>query len=99
MADIVLTQANNGTTVSANAGDVIVVRLTENPTTGYRWEVAGGASPSADDFAPAGGGQGAAGERVLRFAAASGPIALVLRRAWEADKPPQATFGVTVALK
>jgi inhibitor of cysteine peptidase len=95
--DIGLTEADSGTTVSADPGDTIVVRLPENPTTGYRWEVAGGPSPSADDFTSAGTGQGAGGERTLRFTAQPGPITLVLKRPWESDKP-QATFSISVAV-
>lgn len=33
-----LTQADNGRTVSAQVGDTLRIRLSENPTTGYLWQ-------------------------------------------------------------
>lgn len=33
-----LTQADNGRTVSAQVGDKLQIRLTENPSTGYLWQ-------------------------------------------------------------
>jgi predicted secreted protein len=35
----VLSKADDGRTVATRTGDEIVVRLAENATTGYRWEV------------------------------------------------------------
>lgn len=99
MAEIVLTQAHSGQKVEAKAGDVVVIRLAENPTTGYRWEVAGGPVLSGDEFFPAGEAPGAGGERVLRFSLA-GPgttrFSAVLGRQWETEAPPQARFEVTI---
>lgn len=99
MTDIQLTQANNGQTVQARPGDVVVVRLAENPTTGYRWTVTHGPAPSEDTFSAGGGATGAGGERVLRFTVA-GPITVqvraVLRRQWETEGAPQASFEVTI---
>jgi inhibitor of cysteine peptidase len=48
-----LTRAEDGRTVTARPGDEIVVRLAENATTGYRWEVdraEGPILPVADEY-------------------------------------------------
>ncbi len=99
MAEIVLTQAHRGQKVQARPGDVVVIRLAENPTTGYRWEVTDGPVLCGDEFAGAGGAPGAGGERVLRFSVA-GPgttwFSAVLRRQWVTDAVPQARFDVTI---
>lgn len=39
MSPIVLSQADNGKLIETNWGQTMSIRLTENPTTGYRWEV------------------------------------------------------------
>ena len=36
---VAYSQLDNGTTVQVHTRDVITVRLPENPTTGYRWNV------------------------------------------------------------
>ena len=52
MTTILLTEADSGRSIAARVGDEIVVELPENPTTGYRWEVAGadGLDPTADGY-------------------------------------------------
>ena len=103
MAEITVTSAHNGSAVTVGAGDTVVVRLPENPTTGYRWHVTGGGAPSGDDFTPASGGAaGAAGERVFRFTArASGAMSLELqlRREWESGAMPESRFVVTISVR
>lgn len=101
LAETVLRPAQNGQTVTVGAGDTIVVRLPENPSTGFRWEFAGAVAVS-DDFV---GGPpampGAGGERVIRFVApASGMLTIhaELRRAWEKDAAPQSRFEVIVSV-
>lgn len=39
MATVTLGPEQHGQSVSASVGDTVVVRLPENPTTGYRWQV------------------------------------------------------------
>lgn len=77
-------------------GDEVVVRLPENPTTGYRWQVTpsgvGELALLEERFVPGSGnaGVGASGDRVLRFQGRKqGEVKLeaVLRREWD---PPQA---------
>lgn len=79
-------------------GDEVVIRLPENPTTGYRWQVthsgAGELALLEERFVPGAdnAGVGAGGDRLLRFRGRSaGEVRLeaVLRRAWD---PPQASL-------
>src|SRR6266700_8293128 len=88
-----LTQADNGKSVEARPGDLIVIRLPENATTGFRWTVdkvdplcveAHGSS-----FSPAGDAAiGRGGERTFSFQvkgeSGTGNIGLKLGRQWEA---------------
>jgi inhibitor of cysteine peptidase len=88
-----LTRDDSGARRAARLGEHIVIRLPENPTTGYRWaaEVDPAMFELMDDqyegaVRPVGGG----GERVLTFAAlrvGHGQIRLANRRAWEAADP------------
>jgi inhibitor of cysteine peptidase len=39
MSTIVLTEADNGRSIALSVGDALEIRLFENPTTGYRWEI------------------------------------------------------------
>jgi inhibitor of cysteine peptidase len=88
-----LSEADDGTSIEAVPGDALVVRLHENPTTGYRWaldELDGDAvTLGVDDFeASEGGGVGSGGRRVFTFSAVgpgSASIALKLWRRWEGD--------------
>lgn len=101
MAEIAVNLGSSGGRVSASAGDFIVVRLSESPTTGHRWEVesSGGLELSNDSFSGSSGAPGAGGERVFRFAAVTPGLASIkatLRRAWETGIPGQRQFEVTV---
>jgi len=101
MAELVLTQTQSGIRVSAAPDDVIVIRLAEHPTTGYRWQVenASGLVLTSDDFTISSSTPGTGGERAFRFTvqqSGTTRIALSLRRPWEADTAPAARFEVTV---
>lgn len=103
MADIVVSEADLGRQVVARVGDALVVQLSENPTTGFRWALASPDSDvlelTRDEFqASEQAGVGAGGLRVFRFAtkgAGSARIEFKLARAWEAA-PPNALFSVDV---
>jgi|SRR5215813_9286860 len=101
MAELVLTQTQSGIHVSAAPADVIVIRLAERPTTGYRWQVenAAGLVLTGDDFTVSSSAPGTGGERTFRFAVQQSgivQIALSLRRPWEGDTAPASRFEVTV---
>lgn len=104
MADIDLTAADDGRVRAAKPGDTIVVRLDENPTSGYRWSVeridATVLAAAGDEFEPdAGGRLGGGGTRILRFTVVGtgrGEMALRRSRSWEGDASVVERFGLTV---
>ena len=104
MATITLTGADDGKTVDLGAGDDLVLRLKENPTTGYQWALEPGSdavlAPQASDYVGgAGPALGGGGERVFTFKAqqaGSATIRLKLWRAWEGDKSVTERFAATV---
>jgi inhibitor of cysteine peptidase len=73
----------------ARVGDVLVLELAENPTTGYRWQVppdAPAALISDEYLPPLSSAAGAGGKRILKFGVALAgehAIRLQLRREWE----------------
>jgi len=91
----------DGSTVSLLPGQTLIIRLPENPTTGYRWAVdmSGGMTLVSDDFSPTGAGVGAGGTRTLEWtspALGSQRITLALRRPWEAAEAAIRRFTVTI---
>lgn len=65
-----LTEADAGRSVPVSPGEPVIVRLAENPTTGYRWSVPMGLEVAADIYERGGGGGvGAGGQRVLTLVA------------------------------
>lgn len=89
-SDLLLTEADDGRELEAASGDVISIRLPENPTTGFRWAASGPLGESivlqSDQFSPGGSAPGAAGERLLRYRAVApgrSEVELALRRGWE----------------
>jgi inhibitor of cysteine peptidase len=106
MATITLTPADSGKTVEVRAGDAIVVRLEENPTTGYRWAAEPGGDQivalESSDYVSPGAAVGGGGERVFTFRArqaGSAPIRLKLWREWEGQGSIARTFTVTVRVQ
>lgn len=107
MAEIRLDMADTGRSRRAAPGDLVIVRLDETPTSGYRWEV-GAFDPAVlesegDDFAPStGAGIGGGGTREFRFrvvGAGDSSLRLMQRRAWEPDTDPVKTFAATVEVE
>lgn len=70
-----LSDQDSGRNVSVHAGEIVTVRLPENPTTGFKWTVesAGSLQQTGNRYEPGGGSgaPGAAGIRVMEFHAAS----------------------------
>lgn len=104
-SDVVVAQSQNGETVALAKGDVLVVELAGNPTTGYEWTVAqidsaylrlAGSTYTADSSAI-----GSGGTYVFRFESlrtGRTVLGLVYRRAWETTAADQ-TFTLTVDVR
>lgn len=90
---LILTQADNNRTAEPRVGERLIVRLPENPTTGYTWAIDETDSrllalDSTDYVPPETGSIGARGQRAFVFTARqSGEVALKFKywRFWEGD--------------
>ncbi|GEM_PF-724273 len=95
-------ESDNGKTVSAFPGDTIVLSLSENPSTGYRWvmETSGCIALVASSYTPSGTGRiGAPGTRVWRFmvnGTGPGEISAVYRRPWMQDSGSGERFALHI---
>lgn len=99
-----LTSADNGKSIEVQVGDSVVVRLPENPATGFVWAI----DKAGDDVLPletsgyspaAGAGVGGGGQRSLTFRAIrAGTLRLQLKlwREWEGDKSIAERFTATI---
>ena len=105
MADVVVTQRDNGGAVSARVGDQIVLHLAENPTTGYVWAFAALDESTLElegsDWQAAGPGTGTGGDR----ASTPGPrqpgttrVELKRWRPWAGEASVIERFAVTVEI-
>jgi inhibitor of cysteine peptidase len=103
-ASIEVDAQSNGKTISLASGQALLIRLAENPTSGFRWFVAshGSMRLDADEFTPADtsiGGIGAGGTRQLQWSVAvpgRSEIVLALKRAWDAGDAAIEHFQLTV---
>jgi predicted secreted protein len=96
-------ESANGQSVELGVGETLVIRLPENRTAGFRWQIEDGGqsvgSLEADAHEAAAGPPGRGGTRVLSFRAerpGEGEIKLAYRRPWEANAPPARTFTMRV---
>lgn len=105
MAEIIVTQSDRGGTVDVRPGDVIVIRMTENLTTGYGWEIESGegvvVALMESNYVEAAGAvmMGRSGMRLLRFVAlaqGSQEVRLQLRRPWDPPDKAIEQFGITI---
>ena len=103
MSAIELTKADSGGEFKVRQGDVVTLRLDENPTTGYEWSVGDIESDvlkvEKSDYAQRTSGLGSGGQRVVTLGAqkaGSERIELALRRPW--DGPGQAVERFTATI-
>ncbi len=104
MSKIEIFQEDQGKTFAAYQGDLIVIRIEENPTTGYRWEICMVEQQiieilDSDYLIAPEGGIGGGGMRIFRFRAKSSgisPVQLRLRRAWEPEDAVLESFSVNI---
>jgi inhibitor of cysteine peptidase len=105
-----LTAADNGKSVEVKKGDLIVIQLDGNPSTGYNWEAKDLDSsmfeqvgePEFKSGNPDPNIVGAGGTLTLTFKALKtgiATLALVYHRSWEPDVEPLDTFSVTITVK
>ena len=107
MSDILITQDKQGSTFKAKQGDVIVIDLEENLTTGYQWELGPVHGPVLELLdstysSEPGTLLGRGGMRTVRLKAKSSgraPIQLRLRRPWDAADVAIAQFEVKVRVR
>lgn len=101
MDQIVLTKSDNGARITLMPGQTLLIRLPENPTTGFRWQAAPDTIIDDDRFVAAGSGTaGAAGERFFTLTASAIGVTLrfTLARAWETETPME-EFTIDTVLK
>jgi inhibitor of cysteine peptidase len=105
-SNLTLTQADSGKTIVLKQGQLLILHLDENPTTGYRWSLpqldGKVLQLSKDQFNPASGGaMGAGGQRILTFQAGTpGQVTLALKnqREWERNSDGIAQFNLTLKI-
>jgi inhibitor of cysteine peptidase len=93
----------SGTEISLRTGDVVELRLQENPTTGYKWHFKAQGYPVyavvAENYIAGGAAPGAGGTRhwqIRAIAAGTAQIELIHARHWETEAPPAQTFTMTI---
>ena len=102
---MILNEQDSGSIINMKVGNVVTVRLKENPTTGYRWtvETASGLEQIGDNFeVEAGGAIGAGGIRVFQFRSTRvGSYELLMKnwREWENESSALARFVVKIIVK
>ena len=96
MSDRVVTRNDQGRTITVQTGDAIVLRIEENLSTGYSWDIAAESGPvlalqHSEHVAATGGLMGCSGMRLLHFVAqAAGRVGLLL---------PKGAFALYAAFK
>ena len=109
--EVDLSAKDNGSLVEVDAGQILVLTLESNPTTGFRWEVVGEKDAVlqstgdaefkvASELDPPPLGTG--GVEVFRFeavAAGETQIELVYHRPWEEGVEPLETFSIQVIVR
>ncbi|MBZ5525205.1 MAG: protease inhibitor I42 family protein, partial [Acidobacteriia bacterium] len=80
----------NGRTIDLRLSETVEIRLSENPTTGFRWDLTEKGEPACalrgDRFVPAGGPPGASGQHSWTFQAVhlgECEVELVYHRRWQ----------------
>ena len=102
--EVKLDVSDNGNQIKLNKGQMLVITLEANPTTGYTWEIEQlNASIMRQvgkiEFQPESVAIGAGGVQTLRLEpvnAGETPLKLVYHRPWETDVEPLKTFSLQV---
>lgn len=107
MPQLVLTDSDNGKTVSVQVGNLVTVRISENPTTGYRWAIDQQDNhllelQTSDYKATTEGLMGGGGERSFTFRAAqqgNTEIRLKLWREWVGNNSIVNRYAATLQIQ
>ncbi len=107
VSQLTITQTDQGKIFTVRSGDIIIINLAENPTTGYEWAIDKIDSnaielQSSEFFLPENAGIGGGGERIFTFRTkAKGIARLQLKewRPWESDRSIVQRFDVTFQIK
>jgi len=105
--DFKLDADDNGRQIELEKGQILVITLEANPTTGYTWEIAEHEEHvlrqvGEAGFEPESEAIGAQGIQTLRFEAVNvgkTTLKLVYRRPWEEDVEPLDTFSIKVVVR
>lgn len=102
-----VTAPSDGQVIELGVGDILVLELAGNPTTGYNWyvtgvdeavlQVQGEPAFTADSSAMGAGGMLALSFKAL--AAGETTLSLAYQRAWEVNVPPLETLNLQVVVK
>jgi inhibitor of cysteine peptidase len=99
-------QGDNGQEVTLVVGQVLELALSENRTTGFRWDLKTKAEPACElvesTFNPPGGPPGNGGIHRWQFRAVhpgNGEIELEYRRPWEKDAAPAKVYKLSVRVR
>ena len=101
----VLTEADNGKTVRLDPQKEVIVALSSNPATGYRWEMVEQGEDAAvmvvaNEFRPSAGSServGAGGVEHFRLRLRKSgrfTVTFVYRRSWEKEQEPERIFRI-----
>lgn len=103
-----IAEAFAGQTVALPVGQVVELRLQENPTTGFRWQFRQNGEPACrinEDFVETAAsghpppGQGATHVwRIEGVQVGTCDVALDYVRSWERGQPPARTFEVRISV-
>lgn len=101
---LVVTEAQNGGSVTLGPAQQLVIRLAANASTGYSWAATQSANLRlvSQDYAWQGGPPGSGGVQQYVFVpAGTGParLAFVYRRPWETQEKPARSFALGVVIQ
>jgi len=107
VSTVTLTRPDNGKSIQLCADDNLVIRLDENPTTGYQWAIGKYDAEvvtlqSAEYVRSRSAVMGGGGQRIWTFKAQKtgvAPLQLKLWRAWEGDASIVEWFRVTIQVR
>ncbi len=102
---LVLTEAQNGESISLIKGEELILKLSGNPTTGYSWDIpqdiAENLSLQDSTYTPASGAIGSGGHYTYKFQAIKAgtvEVKMTYSRSWETT-PEDNAFTLTVIIQ